>query len=227
MSGTAASNTDYTSVGTSVVIAAASATATVTITPIDDALGEGNETAILTLAAGTGYSVGSPASATVTIADNEPTVSVVATDAAAAEAALNPGTFTVTRSVTSASSLTVTYTMSGTAARGTDYTAPTGSVIILANNAAATVTITPIDDSVYEGNETVVLTVSAGAGYSVGSPASASVTIAENDPAPPSSDGGGGGGGGCSLNRYAQFDPLLPLLLLLSGIVLWRRRVKI
>jgi hypothetical protein len=39
--------------------------------------------------------------------------------------------------------------------------------------------------------------------------------------------GGGGGGGGCSLNRYAQFDPLLPLLLLLSGIVLWRRRVKI
>jgi serine protease len=231
MTGTATSGTDYNSVGTSVVIAAASATATVTLTPIDDTVFDPSETAILTLAAGAGYSIGAPNSATVNIADNEPTVTVTATDAAAAEALLDTGTFTVTRSVSSASPLTVTYTMSGTAGSGTDYLAPTGSVTIFGGNTVAMVTITPIDDTVYEGNETAILTVSAGAGYGVGAPASATVTLADNEPAPPpSSDGGGGGGGGgggCSLNRYAQFDPLLPLLLLLSGIVLWRRRVKL
>ncbi len=208
MSGTATNGTDYAAVSGSVTIAVSSSTATVTITPIDDSVYEGNETVILTLSANAAsYSVSSPSSATATIADNEPTVSVSASDAAAAEAGLDPGTFRITRSVGIITSpLTVNYTMGGSAASGTDYTAPSGSVIIAANFTAATVTITPIDDSVYEGNETVILTLSANAAYGVGSPASATVTIAENESAP--SSGSGGGGGGCFIATAAYGTPM-------------------
>jgi hypothetical protein len=44
---------------------------TVTVTPIDDAIDEANETVVLTLAAGTGYQIGSSNDDTVTIADND------------------------------------------------------------------------------------------------------------------------------------------------------------
>jgi len=204
MSGTATSGSDYTAVSGSVIIPASTASATVTITPIDDVIAEGNESAVLTLNADPAYLVGSPGNATVTIADDEPTVTVSATDAAAAEAGLDPGTFTVTRSVVTASPMTVNYTMSGTATSGSDYTAVGGSVIIPASTASATVTITPIDDTTYEGNETVILTVSSTAEYSAGSPASATVTIADNEPPPV----GGGGGGGCFIATAAYGTPM-------------------
>ena len=48
-------------------------------------------------------------------------VSVTASDAAAAEAGLNPGAFRLTRSGDLTSALTVTFTLTGTATNGTDY----------------------------------------------------------------------------------------------------------
>ena len=42
-------------------------------------------------------------------------------------------------------------------------------------------TVRPVDDTLAEGTETVSLTVGAGTGYAVGSPASASGSIADND----------------------------------------------
>ena len=77
----------------------------------------------LTLAAGTGYAVGTPSSATASITDNDgtPTVSVAATDASGAEAASDPIVFTVTRSGNAFTSITVNLTLGGTATAGTDY----------------------------------------------------------------------------------------------------------
>jgi serine protease len=132
-----------------------------------------------------------------------PTVTVSATDAAAAEAGLDPGTFTVTRSGDTTSALTVNYAMSGTATEGADYTATSGSVIIGAGLSTATVTITPIDDALTEGSETVVLTLSAGAAYNVGAPASGTVDIADDETPPPS-----GGGGGCFIATAAYGTPM-------------------
>ena len=94
--------------GTQLTLAAGATSATVTVTPVDDSAFEGAETVTLTLASGTGYTVGSPASASGTIADNDaaptvsvsiadndaaPTVSVSATDANGAEQASDPITF--------------------------------------------------------------------------------------------------------------------------------------
>jgi hypothetical protein len=146
---------------------------------------------VLTLSTDAAYVVGSPGSATVNIADNDqtpppqPTVTVAATDANASESGQDAGTFTVSRSGSTTSSLTVRYSLGGSASNGTDYQSLSGSVTIAAGASSATVSVRPIDDTTVEGTETVVLTLSTDAAYVVGSPGSATVNIADNDQAPP------------------------------------------
>jgi hypothetical protein len=70
LAGTAGSG-DYQLVDTSVEFAAGSPTATVVITPIDDSDVEGPETVVLTVVTGSGYEVGIPEAAQVTIADDD------------------------------------------------------------------------------------------------------------------------------------------------------------
>ena len=184
VSGTASAGSDYTALAGSVTLASGSASATITVTPVDDTAVEGNETVTVTLSSNAAYSVGSPSSATITIADNDgsaPTVSISAPDPNASEAGSDAGTFTVTRSGSTSGALTVNYTVSGTASAGSDYTALAGSVTLASGAASATITVTPIDDTAVEGNETVIVTLSSNAAYSVGSPSSATITIADND----------------------------------------------
>ena len=73
------------------------------------ALVEGDETVVVTLASGSGYTVGSPASATVTIQDDDapPVVTVTATDATAGEPGTGQGdgTFTFSRTGPTASGI--------------------------------------------------------------------------------------------------------------------------
>src|SRR5581483_10444730 len=72
----------------------------------------------------------------------------------------------------------------GTATNGADYAALPGTVTIPAGATAATIRVSPIDDAAVEGSETVLLTLSGSAAYGVGTPASAAVTIADNDGSP-------------------------------------------
>ncbi len=112
-----------------------------------------------------------------------PVVTVTATDATAAEAGLDPGTFTASRTGSTASALTVNYTVGGTATNGVDYQMLSGSVPIPAGSSSATITVTPIDDSSVEGNETVTVTLAASAAYTIGAPNNATITIVDNDSA--------------------------------------------
>lgn len=109
-----------------------------------------------------------------------PEVSITATDANAAEAGLATGTFTVTRTGSTAAALTVSLTASGTATAGADYTALPVTVTIPAGADSATLTVTPIDDTTDEGSETVIATISANSSYTIGT-AAATVTIADDD----------------------------------------------
>jgi subtilisin family serine protease len=186
LSGTATNGTDYTTIPTTVTFAAGSSTAVVNLNVIDDTLVEGAETATLTVTSGTGYTVGTSASAIVNIADNDPPqVSVVATDANAAETLLgttpNPGQYTLTRTGPTTSSLTVNVALSGTATNGTDYTTIPTTVTFAAGSSTALVNLNVIDDTLVEGTETATLTVTSGTGYTVGTSASAIVNIADND----------------------------------------------
>ena len=141
-------------------------------------------------------------------------VTIAATDANAAEAGADPGVFTITRTGSTAAALTVSVAFAGTATAGSDYT-NLATVTLAAGSASVTLPVTPIDDSTVEGAETIVATVQAGAGYQIGDPASATVTIADNDttPAPPPFGGG-------------AFDPLTLLGALGFAVVVTLRRLR-
>src|SRR5205807_168957 len=109
-----------------------------------------------------------------------PTVNIVASDASAAEQNRDPGVFTVSRTGSTAGALTVPIVLGGTATNGSDYNSLASSVTIPAGQASAQIVVTPIDDNLVEGNETVVASLGASAAYTVGSPSSATVTIGDN-----------------------------------------------
>ena len=87
----------------------------------------------------------------------------------------------MTRTGPTGASLSVSFSLGGSAAAG-DYTATaTTTVLIPAGSNSVTVTITPLNDSVAEPTETVVLTLSSGTGYAIGTPGSALVRIFDDD----------------------------------------------
>lgn len=180
--GSATSAADYIALSGSVTIPEGSSSATVTVTPKNDTVPEDTETVVLTLSAAATYTVGSPSSATVTIADNDlPAVSVTAKSAQASEEGTVPGVFTLTRTGATGSPLTVAFTLNGTARMGKDYEAVPLTVTIPAGASSADVTITPIDDAAVEPTETVILRLARGTGYVIGSPRNAQVNLADND----------------------------------------------
>lgn len=189
--GTATAGLDYTTLSGSVTIANGQRTNTITVTPINDVDIEPNETVRITLTAGPRYTIGSPANATVTIvSDDTFVVGITATDAAAAEStsANQNGEFTIGLNApnTSGSPITVNYNLSGTAANGTDFsTINANSVVIPVGQQNVPISIIPLDDQILEGQENVVITLTTGTGYILGTLESrtATVTIEDNDQA--------------------------------------------
>lgn len=115
------------------------------------------------------------------VALTRPTVTITATDASAAESPLGMGILRVNRTGLTTAALNVVYSVGGSATTGSDYTALTGSVTIPAGQSTATITVTPINDNLVEGAETVVVTLSPNAAYTVSTLANATVTIASED----------------------------------------------
>lgn len=182
-SGTATAGTDYATPAASVVIPAGQTSATVTVTGLNDAVTEGQETIVATIATGSGYTADKPSSATVNIDEYKPTVSIVATDASASETG-DTGTFTLSRNLTD-TSITVSLSTGGTATSGADFVALPTTVTFAVGQSSTTVTVTPIDDNLYERTpETVLLTIQSGSGYIVGTQSAAGVTISSNETNP-------------------------------------------
>jgi hypothetical protein len=64
---------------------------------------------------------------------------------------------------------------------GTNYAALSGSVAIAAGSFSATIAVVPVENSIAEGDKTVVVTLGGSADYNVGSPSSATVTVHDNE----------------------------------------------
>jgi hypothetical protein len=180
--GTAINGIDYGNIDTSVTFAANSSTATVTVDPTTDTPVEGDETVSLTLASGTGYTLGTTSAVTGTITEG-PTVIIAATDPYAAEIRtprVNNGQFTLTLSEAAPDGgLAVNYTVSGTATAGQDYTALPGTVTIAAGQTTALLDIIPVTDAIAEGNQSVIISLTNGTSYNLGATNSATVTIVD------------------------------------------------
>ncbi|HEY1070305.1 MAG TPA: putative Ig domain-containing protein [Thermomonas sp.] len=181
-SGTATAGTDYTGNVATATIPAGATTTTITIDPTVDGTVEADETATLTVAAGTGYTVGVPASATGNILnDDVPSATISVSPANVAEDGAPNLVYTVTLNQASFSALSIGYTIGGTATNGTDYATIASPLVIPAGSTTGTITANPTADATIEANETVILTLNAGAGYTVGVPNSATGTILNDD----------------------------------------------
>ncbi|HSY17071.1 MAG TPA: Calx-beta domain-containing protein [Candidatus Acidoferrales bacterium] len=185
ITGSASAPTDYAPLGNSATIPAGAAFVDLPVTPVDDNTMEFPQTVVLTLTSATNASIVSPNVATVTITDNDtnnlPVVTVTSTNHPTAYEGGGNGEFLFTRTGPATNNLTVVFTVSGTADNGIDYAAITNGVTIPAGQSSATVTIVPVDDTLVEGDETVIVTLTDGNAYRVMYPSAATVTIQDND----------------------------------------------
>ncbi|MET7030103.1 Calx-beta domain-containing protein, partial [Sediminicola luteus] len=152
-----------------------------------DVVVENDETVILTLSGSTGdASLVAPLSTTYTILNDDNYIATIsASDAIATEAGLTTGTFLVSLNTTNVSggAIAVNYSVSGSAVAGTDYNTLSGTVSIPNGSQTNTITVTPIDDTLVEGSESVTLNIIAGTGYTIGASSNATVNISDNDTA--------------------------------------------
>ena len=192
--GTATPGADYEDPGLDVTIPAGKASVQIPIVVLDDDEAEPAESVIAALAPSPDYLLSPTAAkqfATATIADNEPTVSIAASDARAAEtldgAKADGGLFTITRSGTitpATPELTVNLCIVGTALNGTDYAMIGDSATIPQGQASVKIPVTVIDDSLPEPKETVVVQLAEGPTYHLSARLSRNVgvaTITDND----------------------------------------------
>ena len=124
--------------------------------------------------------------ATGTIVDDDdahPTLSINDVSYTESGSAGN-ATFTVTLSAASGQDIEVDYaTSNGTAASGSDYTASTGTVTILAGNTTQTFNVPILVDTLDEVNETATLTLSNASNATI-SDATGTLTIVDDDDPP-------------------------------------------
>ena len=182
--------------GTTVTIDAGSSSATFTVDTIADSTDEPNGRVMVAVGDGGGYTVGSTSSASVTVNDDDATPSSSLSSPSqpvitiAAGSAVTEGTaanFTLTASPAPGADLdvSVNVTQNGNFVASGDR--GTKTVTINAGSSSATFTVPTQDDSTDEPDGRVAVAVDTGAGYSVGSPSSFSVTVNDDDTPPSSS----------------------------------------
>lgn len=186
--GSALPGSDYVQPTTNVLMIPGDTTGSIQVSTIPDGVYEANETFSVTLTSvangklGTNTGIG-----TIYNDDMQPpppsaTVTVTAPDASASEAGPDKGQFTFTRTGSTATSLTVSFMLGGTAMQGSDYSSLGTAVTIPAGTASKTIDVTPIDDCQPESEKSVTVTLPpSGSGWTAGSPNSATVNIADND----------------------------------------------
>ncbi|MDE0159484.1 MAG: hypothetical protein OXN24_05460 [Candidatus Dadabacteria bacterium] len=157
------------------------------------------------------YVVGTPRSRKVTVCDNDeppPPPPVVAFAAANSEVSEGAGTKDVAVTVDPApqSEITLSYSVAGTAKAGSDYRL-SDTVTVAPGVARVNIPITIIDDEIEDSGETVVLTLSGGADYTVGSLSRHILIITKRRPVAGGElrssefDGGRGSGVACHPDR--------------------------
>jgi hypothetical protein len=117
---------------------------------------------------------------TTTCTPTLPVVSIAVIDTTATEAGLTSGAFRLSRTGNLSQALYLGYSVTGVASYGEDYE-EFPVVFFPASSASIDITVQPRQDTLVEGDETVVLTIQPQSTYDVGNPSSATVTITSDD----------------------------------------------
>jgi len=124
---------------------------------------------------------GTSQSVPVTVLLPPATLTVSTPVPAVSEISSTPGIFRISRTGTTSVQLPFSYTINGTATSGSDY-ALSGSAVIQSGSTYCDITVSPIPDRLVEGDEQVVMTLTAGNGYNIGDSGTATVTIQDAPP---------------------------------------------
>ncbi len=158
--GTATNGTDYASIPTGITFAAGLSTATVTVNPTNDTAVENNETVALTLASGTGYTIGTATAVTGTIT-NDDFSKLSINNITVVEGQNSNAILTVTVDNPNPQPITFNYTTAPiNATANVDYTSKTGTITIAPNTSTATISIPILNDNLNEANETFAINLS-------------------------------------------------------------------
>lgn len=185
LGGTAANGTDYTITASPITILEGQTSAAITITITSDLIYETNETVLVTMGTPVNATKGNITAHTATITDDDamPTVQFTSASQAGSEAS---GTLTVTAQQTAISAFdtTIPFTLSGTATSGTDYTVPGSTMTVPAGQTTGTLTITVINDTIDELDETAIVTMGTPVNAIKGATAEHTATITDDDNPP-------------------------------------------
>jgi hypothetical protein len=108
-------------------------------------------------------------------------VTVRASVPLASEAGLATGRLTVQRTGSTDEALSVNITIAGTASPGADYVPLLNTVTIPAGAASTDIDVVPLDDALFESNETVTMSIAPDPDYLAGVPSSATVVVTSDD----------------------------------------------
>jgi hypothetical protein len=175
---------DFGPVSGSLVFATNELSKILTIPVVNDTEGEGKETFVLGLSNPGGASIGARSTTTVTIADNEPsvTLSLASYNPVSEAVASHVAAFQVMRVGNAAVPFTVEYrTSDGTAEAPQDYTPVSGTLAFAASQMKQIVNVPLIDDDLAEASETILVILENPTGASLGSVASAVLNVTSND----------------------------------------------
>lgn len=115
------------------------------------------------------------------IQENLPVITVKATTPLAYEKNSVAGVFTITRSEELNKMVVINYQLSGTATINQDYVGIVNQLVIPAGATSATLSIIPIDDTVPEGDETIILSLLDDPTYKLSLNSQDTVTIVDDD----------------------------------------------
>jgi hypothetical protein len=183
--GTATPDSDYGAVSGTLLFAPGQTTAVIELAILNDDAREPDETVILNLSAPSNATLGTPASMTLTIQDNDPNAAVsvqFSSNNYSRSEGSGGATITVQLSAASGETVTVKYaTSNGTATAGSDYTAVNGTLTFAPGETSKNFTVPIVNDGADENNETVNLTLSEPSNASLGSFKTATLIIEDND----------------------------------------------
>jgi hypothetical protein len=177
-----ASDADYTPASGTLTFGPGELSKTFNVDLALDSRAEGNETLNVILGNPSGgLTAGAPLAATMTILDAQSAVSFASGATSVNETAASL-VLTVNRAGPPTGTVTVSYsTADGSARAGEDYTSTSGTLTFLPNVRTRTILVPLKPDTVADGSENFTVTLSGPTGAGLGSPASTTVTIVEND----------------------------------------------
>ena len=169
--GTATPGSDHTALSGTLSVPAGTRTTTIPVTIIDDSAQESSETVVLTLAASKGYQVVSPSTHTLNIVDNDSPIVFFPKPSQTVQEVSGTHNVKIELDRAPTSDITISYRVAGGVGYPTpdsDYVALPGTVTVPRGATTAFIPVTIIDDTETEGQETVALDLTEGAGYRLG-----------------------------------------------------------